>query len=109
MQNIVFLVGDRRCRFPVEVGLHLHRPCRLQQVVVVSEPGLAPSVIEFFVAGPTRSEPLAEKNGWKRGSGAPSGADSWNHNGSKKVTKCYWWRSTAFVSISSFPGSIDII
>lgn len=45
----------RRCRFPVEIGLRLHAPCRLQEVVVVSEPTLAPSAVECFVAGPARS------------------------------------------------------
>ena len=39
----------------MEIGLRLKEPCRLQQVVVVSETGLAPSATELFVAGPARS------------------------------------------------------
>ena len=39
----------------MEIGLCLQAPCRLQEIVVVSEPALAPSAVECFVAGPTHS------------------------------------------------------
>ncbi len=76
----------RRCRFPVEIGLRLEAPCRLQEVVVVSEPGLAPSAVECFVAGPTRRDPKGGDGAGKmRSSGTSSGRSAHPFIESKKV------------------------
>eukprot|EP00903_Cladosiphon_okamuranus_P009667 g9198.t1 len=68
-----------RCQFPVEIGVRLQAPCRLQEIVIASEPNLAPSAVECFVAGPVRS---MREAGDKRASATlPQGIDQ-RHNGS---------------------------
>lgn len=77
----------RRCQFPVEIGLYLQAPCRLQEIVVFSEPALAPSAVELFVAGPTRSKIEGEgRGGDKRSLGTfPRGIDQ-RHSGPTTVS-----------------------
>lgn len=80
------LAQCRRCKFPVEIGLRMQAPCRLQEVVVVSEPRLAPTAVECFVSGPARSRRQARD---KRTSATfPQGVDQ-RHNGSTTVSR--WW------------------
>lgn len=78
---------NRRCQFPVEIGLRLQSPCRLQEIVIVSEPALSPSAVECFVAGPIRSKSEVGRRGQDKGSLAafPRGIDQ-RHNGSTTVS-----------------------
>lgn len=76
----------RRCCFPLELGLRLEKPCRLQEVVVFSEPGLAPSAVECFVAGPARPGRAGAGGKDLSLSSALFPDDNFRHNGSTKVT-----------------------